>query len=114
MSARILAGAEGVAECADLLRRGDVAGMPTETVYGLAADAFQPLAVAKVFEAKGRPLTDPLIVHLPEVDWLERVVRFTSLEQRELVGRLASAFWPGTLTLILPKHPDLPDLVTAG
>lgn len=88
--------------------------MPTETVYGLAADAFQPLAVARIFEAKGRPLSDPLIVHLPEVGWLERVVRFTSAEQRELVGRLAAAFWPGPLTLILPKHPDLPDLVTAG
>lgn len=114
MSARILAGAEGVAECAELLRRGEVAGVPTETVYGLAADAFQPLAVARIFEAKGRPLTDPLIVHLPEVGWLERVVRFSSSEQRHLVESLAAAFWPGPLTLILPKHPDLPDLVTAG
>ena len=114
MSARNLAGAEGVAECAELLRRGEVAGVPTETVYGLAADAFQPLAVARIFEAKGRPLTDPLIVHLPEVGWLGRVVRFSSSEQRDLVGKLAAAFWPGPLTLILPKHPDLPDLVTAG
>lgn len=114
MSARILAGAEGVAECAEALRRGDVAGMPTETVYGLAADAFQSMAVARIFEAKGRPLTDPLIVHLPEAGWLGRVVRFTSSEQRDLVEKLASAFWPGPLTLILPKHPDLPDLVTAG
>ena len=114
MSARILAGAEGVVECADLLRRGDVAGVPTETVYGLAADAFQPLAVARIFEAKGRPLTDPLIVHLPDTEWLEKVVRFTSSEQRNLVEKLAAAFWPGPLTLILPKHPDLPDLVTAG
>ena len=89
-------------------------GLPTETVYGLAADVFQPLAVARIFEAKGRPLTDPLIVHLPEVGWLDRVVRFTSLEQRNLVESLASAFWPGPLTLILPKHPEVPDLVTAG
>ena len=114
MSARILAGGEGVAECAELLRRGGVVGVPTETVYGLAADAFQPLAVAQIFEAKGRPLTDPLIVHLPDEGWLERVVRFTSSEQREMVARLAANFWPGPLTLILPRHPDLPDLVTAG
>lgn len=114
MSARILAGAEGVQECADLLRRGGVAGVPTETVYGLAADAFQPLALARIFEAKGRPLADPLIVHLPEVGWLARVVRFASSEQRALVEKLAAAFWPGPLTLILPRHPDVPDLVTAG
>ena len=88
MSARILAGEEGVAECAELLRRGGVAGVPTETVYGLAADAFQPLAVARIFEAKGRPLTDPLIIHLPEAGWLERVVRFESEEQRKIVEKL--------------------------
>lgn len=91
-----------------------MAGVPTETVYGLAADAFQPLAVARIFEAKGRPLTDPLIVHLPEAGWLERVVRFESKEQQELVENLAGAFWPGPLTLILPKKPEVPDLVTAG
>jgi L-threonylcarbamoyladenylate synthase len=89
-------------------------GLPTETVYGLAADVFQSLAIARIFEAKGRPLTDPLIVHLPEVGWLDRVVRFTSLEQRGLAENLASAFWPGPLTLILHKHPEVPDLVTAG
>ena len=89
-------------------------GVPTETVYGLAADAFQPLAVARIFEAKERPLTDPLIVHLPEAAWLERVVRFDSLKQGELVEKLAAVFWPGPLTLILPKQPALPDLVTAG
>ena len=112
--ARILAGEEGASECAELLRQGGVVGVPTETVYGLAADAFQPLAVARIFEAKGRPLTDPLIIHLPEVGWLERVVRFETEEQRKIVEKLGAAFWPGPLTLILPKNPAVPDLVTAG
>lgn len=103
-----------MAECADLLRRGGIAGVPTETVYGLAADAFQPLAVASIFEAKGRPLTDPLIVHLPDAEWIEGVAIFESDIERDLVGRLAKAFWPGPLTLLLKKHPDIPELVTAG
>ena len=104
VSARILVGDEGASECVELLRKGGVVGVPTETVYGLAADAFQPMAVARIFEAKGRPLTDPLIIHLPEVAWLERVVRFESKDQRNIVERLGAAFWPGPLTLILPKH----------
>ena len=97
-----------------MLRRGEVVGLPTETVYGLAGDAFQPLAAARIFEAKGRPLTDPLIVHLPEAGWLNRVASFDSVAQQKQVERLASAFWPGPLTLILKKSPNLPDLVTAG
>jgi L-threonylcarbamoyladenylate synthase len=88
--------------------------MPTETVYGLAGNAFDPMAIARIFEAKGRPLNDPLIVHLPKADWIQRVVQFYSLEQRKMVEELAESFWPGPLTLLLPKHPDLPDLVTAG
>ena len=109
-----MSGEEGVAECASLLQSGGIAGVPTETVYGLAADAFQPLALASIFEAKGRPLTDPLIVHLPEAGWIERVAIFESDIQRTLVDRLAEAFWPGPLTLLLKKHPDIPELVTAG
>jgi len=103
-----------VAECADLLRRGGIVGVPTETVYGLAADAFQPLAVASIFEAKGRPLTDPLIVHLPEAGWIERVAFFESDIERALIDRLSKAFWPGPMTLLLKRHPDIPELVTAG
>jgi L-threonylcarbamoyladenylate synthase len=114
VSAQILAGEEGISASVEILRKGGVVGLPTETVYGLAGDAFQPTAVARIFEAKGRPLTDPLIVHLPEAGWLDRVVRFSSSEQSQLVHDLTSAFWPGPLTLLLPKHPDLPDLVTAG
>ena len=114
VSARILKGDQGIAEAVAILRRGEVVGLPTETVYGLAGDAFQPMAAARIFEAKGRPLTDPLIVHLPEVGWLERVTRIESPEQQIQVKQLATAFWPGPLTLILQKHPDLPDLITAG
>lgn len=114
MSARIIHGEEGIRDSVELLRQGGVVGLPTETVYGLAGNAFDPKAIARIFEAKGRPLTDPLIVHLPEASWIERVVRFSSLEQREMVKRLAEAFWPGPMTLLLRKHPELPDLVTAG
>lgn len=114
MSARILSGEDGIEEAVALLRQGKVVGLPTETVYGLAGDAFNPLAVARIFEAKRRPLTDPLIVHLPEVGWLPRVVSFDSSAQQHRVEQLAAAFWPGPLTLILKKNPNLPDLVTAG
>ncbi len=114
VSAQILAGEEGISASVEILWGGGVVGLPTETVYGLAGDAFQPMAVARIFEAKGRPLSDPLIVHLPEAGWLDRVAVFGSEEERRLVEKLAAVFWPGPLTLLLPKHPDLPDLVTAG
>lgn len=114
MSARILRGEASVHESVEELRRGGVVGVPTETVYGLAGNAFDPMAIVKIFESKGRPLSDPLIVHLPEADWLERVVRFSSIEQQNIVERLAASFWPGPLTLLLPRHLDLPELVTAG
>jgi L-threonylcarbamoyladenylate synthase len=114
MMTRILAGEEGITEAVEMLRRGEVVGLPTETVYGLAGDAFAPLAVARIFEAKKRPLTDPLIVHLPGGEWLDRIALFNSPEQKAKVEQLAAAFWPGPLTLILKKNPRLPDLVTAG
>lgn len=114
MKARVLAGEEGIEEAVRLLRRGEVVGLPTETVYGLAGDVLQPLAVARIFEAKGRPLTDPLIVHLPEFGWLERVAVVESQEQQQLIDRLAGLFWPGPLTLILKRQPNIEDLVTAG
>lgn len=106
-------GEEGLSLAVTLLKEGNVVAIPTETVYGLAGNAFDPLAVARIFEAKGRPLSDPLIVHLPEVGWLDRVTRL-GLAEGHLVKRLAEAFWPGPLTLLLPRHPDLPELVTAG
>lgn len=101
------------AAAVDLLRRGEVVGLPTETVYGLAADALNPVAVAKIFEAKDRPNFDPLIVHLPEVDWLEKLAELQTTD-RNLVTALAEQFWPGPLTVVLPKKTIVPEIVTAG
>lgn len=99
-----------VARAAEILEEGGIVGMPTETVYGLAANALSARAVAKVFEAKKRPWFDPLIVHIPSVDYLEQLV----LEIPPAAQVLAKAFWPGPLTLVLPKRDTVPDLVTAG
>lgn len=96
-----------------LLARGEAVALPTETVYGLAADALNPLAVARIFEAKERPSFDPLICHLPDRAWLEQLAE-VSPESRELVEQLTSRFWPGPLTLVLPKRKLVPDLVTSG
>ena len=114
MSARILSGGEGVRETIRLLRSGEVVGVPTETVYGLAGHAFDPLAIAKIFEAKQRPLTDPLIVHLADAGELDRVTCWESDSQQEVVHALAKAFWPGPFTMLLKRNPDIPDLVTSG
>jgi L-threonylcarbamoyladenylate synthase len=84
--------------------------IPTETVYGLAANAFDPHAVAQIFVVKNRPEFDPLIVHIHSVDWLERVA--TSFPPA--AQKVAAQFWPGPLTLVLPKSPEVPDLVTSG
>ncbi len=92
------------------LRRGDVIGLPTETVYGLAADASRPEAVRRIFELKGRPADHPLIVHVADDRQLERWAR----DIPEAARVLAKAFWPGPLTLILRKQPGVPDEVTGG
>ena len=97
----------------ELLRSGDVVALPTETVYGLASDALDPIAAAKIFEAKGRPRFDPLIVHLPDRDWLEKIADIPT-QDRKLVENLTGKFWPGPLTIILPKRGVVPDIVTAG
>lgn len=96
-----------------LLRAGEVVALPTETVYGLAGNAFDPQAVAKIFSAKERPSFDPLIVHVATRADLPRVAVIPE-EIQSTVDKLLNAFWPGPLTLILPKHPDVPDLVTSG
>ncbi|MGH2508288.1 MAG: L-threonylcarbamoyladenylate synthase [Ktedonobacteraceae bacterium] len=93
-----------------LLHQGELVVFPTETVYGLGADAFQPVALAKIFVAKGRPFSDPLIVHIAELDALETLT--SSIP--EVVWLLAQTFWPGPLTLILPRGPRVPQIVTAG
>lgn len=113
----------GIAEAARLLRAGQAVGLPTETVYGLAAACFDEAALARVFAAKERPTFDPLIVHVdapaaPVVDALAAagLVRAAALDPlaRARVEALAAAFWPGPLTLVLPKDPRVPDLATAG
>ena len=96
-----------------LLRKGEVIALPTETVYGLAADALNPVAVAKIFEAKERPRFDPLIVHLPGENWLERVANIDN-RSRAHIKKLIAQFWPGPLTLVLDRQPIVPEIVTAG
>ena len=106
---RVATAGEGIEAAAVLLAGGGLVALPTETVYGLGADALDPAACAKIFEAKDRPLSDPLIVHLPSLDWLDRLAVVP-----EPARRLAEKFWPGPLTLVLPRREIVPDLVTAG
>jgi L-threonylcarbamoyladenylate synthase len=97
----------------ELLRKGDLVALPTETVYGLAADALNPIAVAKIFGAKERPRFDPLIVHLPDEDWLKRVAKIDN-RSRAQIKKLIARFWPGPLTFVLNRQPIIPEIVTAG
>ncbi|MCX6937856.1 MAG: L-threonylcarbamoyladenylate synthase [Verrucomicrobia bacterium] len=94
---------------ANQLRRGGIVGVPAETVYGLAANALDATACARIFKAKGRPANDPLIVHLARAADIGNVALTNPAAER-----LAEAFWPGPLTLVLPKKPCVPDLVTSG
>jgi len=93
-----------------ILKDGGVVAFPTETVYGLGAVALQELAVARIFEIKCRPRFDPLIVHVLDHTWLDRLV----VEVPPAARRLAARFWPGPLTLVMPKQDAVPDIVTAG
>jgi len=102
-----------VASAVDHLRQGNAIALPTETVYGLAADALNVNAVLKIFEAKARPRFDPLIVHLPDCGWLERLITVPRPDEK-LVATLAEKFWPGPLTIVLPRRSEVPDIVTAG
>jgi L-threonylcarbamoyladenylate synthase len=99
-----------VQRAADLLRQSKVVALPTETVYGLAANAFDPQAVAEIYTIKGRPAHNPIIVHVAGIEMAKRCVA----EWPSLADRLAAAFWPGPLTLVLPRSKEIPDLVTAG
>jgi L-threonylcarbamoyladenylate synthase len=112
MSVRLLPAHDpaAIAEAAAILREGGLVAFPTETVYGLGANALDAAAVARVFAAKARPTFDPLIVHLADRAWLGRAVVATP----EAAALLAGRFWPGPLTLVLPKAAVVPDLVTAG
>ena len=101
---------EDTAAAAAILRRGGLVGIPTETVYGLGADGLNSEAVAHIFEAKGRPQDNPLILHIPEAGWLDRYCR----DIPDSAYALARAYWPGPLTMILRRKPLVPDVVTAG
>ena len=102
-----------IARAAGLLRGGGLVAFPTETVYGLGANALSAAAVAGIFEAKQRPAWDPVIVHMPDLERLQKIVAMgRALSER--VGALAEAFWPGPLTLLLPRTDVVPDTVTAG
>jgi L-threonylcarbamoyladenylate synthase len=107
---QIVGGQSAVTRAVELLRAGEVVALPTETVYGLAADALNPSAVAKIFEAKERPRFDPLIVHLPNRKSIDSIAKVDS----DLVSSLMDKFWPGPLTFVLPKRETIPDIVTAG
>jgi L-threonylcarbamoyladenylate synthase len=101
---------EGIERAAKFLRDGGLVGMPTETVYGLAANALDGKAVAKIFAAKGRPMDNPLIVHISDFSQIYNLVAVVP----ESAKKLAKAFWPGPLTMILPKADCIPDEVSAG
>jgi len=105
-----LLGPKEVERAAEIIRSGDLVGIPTETVYGLGANGLNPAAVKNIFLAKGRPQDNPLILHIPEASWLERYCENIP----EAAWRLAERFWPGPLTMILPRRPVVPDVVTAG
>jgi len=99
-----------ISRAAALIRAGELVAFPTETVYGLGANALDPAAVAKIFTAKGRPSDSPLIVHVDSVEMARGLVRDWPVEAEVLARR----FWPGPMTLVLPKKPHVPDLLTAG
>jgi L-threonylcarbamoyladenylate synthase len=99
-----------IERAAAILRRGGLVAFPTETVYGLGAHALDPMAVAKIYAAKGRPAYNPIIVHVADRALVQSVAR----EWNDDAETLASAFWPGPLTLVLPRRPEVPGAVTAG
>jgi L-threonylcarbamoyladenylate synthase len=113
---RLFADAAGIAQAGRILKAGGLVAFPTETVYGLGADAFNTAALARVFDVKKRPFFDPLIVHIAAEETLRRLVDFSRLDAdaKDRLRTLIRAFWPGPLTLVLPKLPEVPGLATAG
>ena len=110
-TARFETNIAGIQAAADILRRGGLVAFPTETVYGLGADAFNDTAVAGIYAAKGRPSFNPLIAHVADAEAAQKLGYFD-----DIADRLAAAFWPGALTMVLPLRPSAPvsKLVTAG
>ncbi|BEV46662.1 L-threonylcarbamoyladenylate synthase [Afipia carboxidovorans] len=111
LTTKILPAAEATRPAAECLAAGGLVAFPTETVYGLGADGTNGSAIARLYEAKGRPSFNPLIAHVPTLEAAQRIARFN-----DTAFKLARAFWPGPLTLVLPKTADCPvsDLATAG
>lgn len=101
---------EEIRRAARLIREGKLVAFPTETVYGLGANALDPAAVRRIYEAKGRPPTSPLIVHVGSVE----MARTLSSSWPPAADRLVQRYWPGPLTLVVPKHSRVPEIVTAG
>ena len=101
---------ENIEKAAEIIRRGGLLGIPTETVYGLGANALNADACRRIYEAKGRPQDNPLIIHVPDASWLSRYCE----KVPESANRLAEAFWPGPLTMILPKKEIVPYRTTGG
>lgn len=101
---------QAVLRAAQVLRSGGIAAIPSETVYGLAANAFESEAVARIYQAKGRPAANPLIVHVATA----AMARECAAEWPPMAERLAGRFWPGPLTLVVPRSPRIPDLAAAG
>jgi L-threonylcarbamoyladenylate synthase len=101
---------ESLRLAAEILRSGGMVALPTETVYGLGANALDPAAVERIFAAKRRPAWDPVIVHIADASMLDRL----AVDVPEAARRLMAAFWPGPLTLLLPRSAAVPDAVTAG
>lgn len=101
---------ENISKAADVIKNGGLVAFPTETVYGLGANGLDPIAAAKIFEAKNRPSFNPLILHIPSYEYIERIcdINFSEIE------KVVSKFWPGPLTLVLPKKDIVPDIITAG
>lgn len=103
---------EDIKKAAQLIKNGELVGMPTETVYGLAADALNGTAVANIFKAKGRPMDNPLIVHIASIDDITRFNLVSDFPKQAQI--LAEKFWPGPLTIIMPKSAVIPNEVSAG
>lgn len=99
-----------IGEAAALLMQQEVVVMPTETVYGLAANIYSEKAISKIFQIKGRPSTNPLIVHIPSIDWLDELAKNIP----SITYQLAKAFWPGPLTMVFEKRNNISDSITAG
>jgi len=107
---------ESLKKGAEILKSGGLVAFPTETVYGLGADAFNPKAIARIFEVKNRPHFDPLIIHIASIDTLEKTANLSQLSKKthDKLFKLAQNLWPGPLSIILPKNDKIPGIATSG